>query len=106
MAPNAQYYIGEVLYNRKDYDNALKAFDMVLERYPANNKTLDAMFMKGRTLVQSGEKTKGAEEFRAVYAKSPRSEVGLKAKDQLTNMGLSTNSSTSKRAPVRKKTAR
>jgi TolA-binding protein len=106
MAPNAQYYIGEVLYNRKDYENGLKAFDMVLERYPENNKTLDAMYMKGRTLVQLNEKTKGAEEFRAVYAKSPRSELGLKAKAQLTSMGLSTNSSTSKRAPVRKKTAR
>jgi TolA-binding protein len=106
MAPNAQYYIGEVLYNRKDYENALKAFDMVLERYPENNKTLDAMYMKGRTLVQLGEKTKGAEEFRAVYNKSSRSELGLKAKAQLTNMGLSTNSSASKRAPARKKAAR
>lgn len=29
MAPNAQYYIGEIYYTRKDYDNALKAFDAV-----------------------------------------------------------------------------
>ena len=106
MAPNAQYYIGEVLYNRTDYENALKAFDMVLERYPENNKTLDAMYMKGRTLVQMGEKTKGAEEFRAVYSQAPRSELGLKAKAQLSNMGLSTSSSASKRAPVRKKSAK
>ena len=57
MAPNAQYYIGEIYYNRKDYDNAVKAFDTVLERYSENNKTLDAMYMKGRTLVLMGETT-------------------------------------------------
>ncbi len=91
MAPNAQYYIGEIFYNRKDYENALQAFDMVLERYPENNKTLDAMYMKGRSLVQMGERTKGAEEFRAVVAKAPRSELAAKAKAQLTSMGLSVN---------------
>lgn len=89
MAPNAQYYVGEIFYNRKDYDNALKAFDLVLERYSDNNKTLDAMYMKGRTLFQTGERTKAADEFRAVYNKSPRSEIGAKAKAQLANMGLS-----------------
>jgi hypothetical protein len=53
-----------------------------------------------------GERTKGADEFRAVYNKSPRSELGLKAKAQLANMGLSTNGSASKRAPARKKTVK
>lgn len=101
-APNAQYYIGEVYYNRKDYDNALKAFDTVLEAYPDNNKTLDAMYMKGRALVQNGERTKGAEQFREVYRRSPRSELGTKARDQLTRLGLPVSSPSSKRTPRRK----
>jgi TolA-binding protein len=100
-APNAQYYIGEISYGRRDYDDALKAFDMVLERYPDNNKTLDAMYMKGLTLVQMGERTKGASQFRAVYSKNPRSELARKAKAQLANMGLSVNPP-SKRAAARK----
>ncbi len=99
MAPNAQYYIGEIYYTQKEYDDALKAFDAVLERYPDNNKTLDAMYMKGRTLFQMGERTKAANEFRAVYNRSPRSELGNKARAQLTNMGLSVSGS----APRRKK---
>jgi len=99
MAPNAQYYIGEIYYTHKDYDNALKAFDSVLERYPDNNKTLDAMYMKGRSLFQMGERTKAANEFRAVYSRSPRSELGAKAKAQLSGMGLSTTTgSTARRA--------
>jgi tol-pal system protein YbgF len=99
MAPNAQYYIGEIYYTRKDYDNALKAFDAVLERYPDNNKTLDAMYMKGRTLFLMGERTKAANEFRAVYARAPRSELAAKAKAQLASMGLTVGGT----APAHKK---
>ena len=88
MAPNAQYYVGEIYYTRKDYENALQAFDAVLERFSDNNKTLDAMYMKGRTLFQMGEKTKAAAEFRVVYGRAPRSEMGAKAKAQLASMGL------------------
>jgi tol-pal system protein YbgF len=102
MAPNAQYYIGEILYNRKDYQNALQAFDTVLERYPDNNKTLDAMYMKGRTLVQLGERSAGADVFRAVYNKAPRSELAAKAKAQLASMGLSVNTPAAKRATPKK----
>src|ERR1700690_1809928 len=88
MAPNAQYYVGEIYYTRKDYENALQAFDAVLERFPDNNKTLDAMYMKGRTLFQMGERTKAANEFRAVYNRNPRSDLAAKAKAQLASMGL------------------
>jgi tol-pal system protein YbgF len=102
LAPNAQYYIGEIYYNQKNYDDALKAFDSVLERYSENNKTLDAMYMKGRALFQLGEKTKAAQEFREVYNRAPRSELGGKAKAQLAAMGLSTAST----APPRKSAAK
>jgi TolA-binding protein len=101
-APNAQYYIGEIFYNRKDYDNALKAFDMVLERYPENNKTLDATYMKGRTLVQMGERTKGADEFRAVCKKAPQSELATKAAAQLKAMGLTVNAPAKRSASSRR----
>ncbi len=99
-APNAQYYIGEINYNRRQYDAALQAFDAVLERFPENNKTLDAMYMKGRTLVMMGEKTKGADEFRAVIRRSPSSELATKAKAQLANLGLS--AAPAKKAPPRR----
>ena len=99
MAPNAQYYVGEIYYTRKDYENALQAFDAVLERFSDNNKTLDAMYMKGRTLFQMGERTKAANEFRAVYARNPRSDLAAKAKAQLASMGLTVSGT----APRKKK---
>src|ERR1700736_5746134 len=42
FAPNAQYYIGDIYYRRKDFDNAVQAFDAVLEHYQDNSKTADA----------------------------------------------------------------
>ena len=91
MAPNAQYYVGEVYYNRKEYDSALDAFDLVLEKYPENNKTPDATYMKGRTLVQAGQRTKGAEQFAEVIRRWPRSELATKAREQRKSLGLPAN---------------
>jgi TolA-binding protein len=88
-APNAQYYIGEISYNRKDYEGALKAFDAVLEQFSEskNTKLLDAMFMKGRTLMLMGDKAGATAEFRAVIKRAPNSELATKAKAQLASLG-------------------
>jgi tol-pal system protein YbgF len=88
-APNAQYYIGEIYYNQKKFEQAQQAFDLVLEKYPNNDRTLDAMFMKGRTLVQLGEKADAVEEFREVYRSAPRnSELQKKAAAQLRSLNV------------------
>jgi TolA-binding protein len=88
-AANAQYYLGEISYNRKDYEGALKAFDAVLEQFPEskNTKLLDAMFMKGRTLMLMGDKAGAIAEFRAVIKRAPNSELATKAKAQLASLG-------------------
>src|SRR6266478_2088534 len=39
LAPAAEYWVGDLYFAQGDFANALKAFDQVLERYPANNKT-------------------------------------------------------------------
>ncbi len=101
-APNAQYYIGEILFQRKEYDEALLAFDAVLERYPENNKTLDALYMKGRTHVLMGDRTAGADEFQQVIDRAPRTALAQKARDEIRKLGLS--SSSAKKRTTTKKT--
>jgi TolA-binding protein len=88
-APNAQFYIGDIHYRRGDLEGALRALDAVLEKYPENNKTLDAMFMKGLTLVKMGERNRGADEFRALIRRAPTAELAAKAKAELNRLGLS-----------------
>ncbi len=102
-APNAQYYLGEIAFNRKDYESALAAFNLVLERFPEdrNNKILDATYMKGRTLAEMGEKGKAANEFRAVIKRAPDSDLAEKSKAQLTALKLPVNPAGAKRT-VRK----
>jgi tol-pal system protein YbgF len=89
LAPNAQYYIGDIYYRKGDYENALQAFDAVLEHYSENSKTPDSHFMKGMSLRKMEKRDAAAREFRDVYAKYPDSEVAASAKEQLKQMGLS-----------------
>ncbi len=92
VAPNAQFYVGEIHYNQNQLDAALKEFDLVLEKFPQNNKTADAIYMKGQTLVKMGKKTQGAQEFRELIRRFPNSDLAAKARSQLKLLGLSASS--------------
>ncbi len=87
LAPAAQYYIGEIYYTRKDYARAREAFDMVLEKYPENNKTPDAMYMKALSLARAGDKASAIRELRAMLQKYPTGETAEKARSQLKQLG-------------------
>ena len=89
LAPNAQFYIGQIYYDKNDFSNALQAFDAVLERFPENPKTADAMYMKGMALLKSGQRTEAAREFLNVIQKFPTAEVAAKARTQRRALGLS-----------------
>jgi tol-pal system protein YbgF len=96
LAPNAQYYIGDIYYRRKDYDNAITAFDAVLEHFSDNNKTPDAHLMKGRSLLAENKRDAAAREFKEIIAKYPDSDAAAKAKSLLKELGLSSSSAKKK----------
>src|SRR5581483_88544 len=79
-APNAQYNIGIIHYTQKNLEAALSDFDSVLEKYPDNAKTPDALLMKGKTLVAMGKPTQGASEFRDLIKRFPTSDQATQAK--------------------------
>jgi tol-pal system protein YbgF len=97
FASNAQYYIGDIYYRRQDYANAQQAFDAVLERYADGNKTPDALYMKGQSLIGLGKNDAAAAEFRDVIRRFPDSDIAAKAKARLKEMGLSVGATSSKR---------
>jgi tol-pal system protein YbgF len=89
FAPNAQFYLGDIYYRKGDYENAVPAFDALLEQYSENGKTADAHYMKGLSLRKMEKRDAAAKEFREVIAKYPDSELVPNAKEQLKLMGLS-----------------
>jgi len=68
--------------------NAIREYDAVLEKYPDNNKTPDAMYGNGVALSRMGRRTDGAREFQELIKRFPSSGLAGQACTQLTNMGL------------------
>jgi tol-pal system protein YbgF len=101
LAASAQYYIGEILFRRSDYTNAIPAFDAVLERYPENPKTADAHFMKGMALLKAGQRSRAVQEFLTLVANYPRTDDARKAQQQLRQLGSPASSAptTARRRP-------
>jgi tol-pal system protein YbgF len=101
LAASAQYSIGEILFRRSDYTNAIPAFDAVLERYPENPKTADAHFMKGMALLKAGQRSRAVQEFRTLVANYPRTDDARKAQQQLRQLGSPASSAptTARRRP-------
>jgi TolA-binding protein len=106
LAANAQFYIAYIHYSQADYDDALREFDLVLEKYPSdNNKIPDALYYKGMTLTRMGKRTAGAEEFKELYKRFPNNDLARQACSQLQSMGLrcaSTGAAASKSGVRRK----
>lgn len=102
LAPNAQYYIGEIYLRQHDTDNAIKAFDAVLEAFSENNKTPDAHFMKARALFEAGQKTAASREYCEVVKRYPKNDLAAKAKSALRGMGYSGTCGVAAAAPPAK----
>lgn len=102
LAPAAQYHIGDIQYSKADFQNAVQSFDLVLEKYPENSKTADAMYMKGMALLRSGQRTEAAKEFLNVIQQHPTSDVAAKARTQRRALGLSVPAEPSKRRVSRR----
>lgn len=104
MAPNAQFYIGEIFLQGGDTDKAIQAYDAVLERYQENTKTPDARYMKAKALFQAGRRTDAQKEYCEVVKRYPDNDLAAKAKSTLKGMGYSgTCGVAPARTPVRKK---
>jgi tol-pal system protein YbgF len=89
-APNAQFYIGSILFTQGDFVGAVTAFDQVLEKYPDNaNKSADSLYMKGRSLAQLDDKEAAAEQFRTFLKKYPRHELTAKVQGELKAVSAS-----------------
>ncbi len=96
-AADAQYYLGEIDYNRHSYKAAIEEFDAVLERYPDNRRTRDAHLMKGLALAKDGQRTKAMQELHSLIQNFPNSEQARRAQAALHDSSLFPSATTARR---------
>jgi tol-pal system protein YbgF len=83
LAPAAQYYIGEILFGKGQLEAAVSAFDLVVEKFPVNDKTPDAHYMKAMALQKLGDSAGAREEFSTLIKRFPNNQLSQKARVQL-----------------------
>jgi tol-pal system protein YbgF len=88
LAPNAQYWIGQIYYSNKKYDDAAQAFDLVLEKYPENPKTRDAKLYKGMSLVALGKRSQAHGIFQDMEKQYPNTDAYTRACTEDKALGM------------------
>ena len=94
LASNAQFYLGQIAYAQKNYNQAVSEYDRVLTNYPKSFKLATARLKKGMALLELGQKTSGIRELREVVKRYPGSEDERQARAKLKELGVSVTSAT------------
>jgi tol-pal system protein YbgF len=72
LADNAQYWLGECFYDRKDYSTALREFRRVIEVFPNGNKVPDALLKLGLSYLALGSARPGREALADLVRRFPQ----------------------------------
>src|ERR1700730_3226107 len=89
LAGNAQYWLGETYYVRKDYSNAAAVFAEGYQKYPKGGKAADNLMKLGMTLGQLGRKSDACGAFARLDRDFPTAsaEVKTRASDEKKHLG-------------------
>lgn len=87
LASNAQYWLGEVYYVRRDYPAALTAFKAVLERYTAARKSPDALLKIGFCQDEMKQPALARATLEKVIKDYPGSAAAAEATQRLARLG-------------------
>lgn len=80
LAGNAQYWLGEAYYAKKDYAKAAVAFGKGLEKYKDGNKGADSLLKLGMSMRELGKKEEACTAFKTLPAEFPKAEETTKTK--------------------------
>ena len=83
LIPNALYWKGEAFYAEKDYENAILAFQDVVDKYPGGEKAPDAMYKQGLSFLALKDSKNARILLDLVQKKYPKSKAAEMAKKKL-----------------------
>ena len=87
-AGTAQFYLGEIAYQQKDYPTAINDYNAVLEGFSGNAKAPAAQLHKGLALLALNKKDAGVHELRLLIQRHPRTPEAASARTKLNAMGV------------------
>lgn len=93
LASNAQFYLGEIDFQQRKYEQAANSYDKVLTNYPKSFKLVQAHLRKGLALIEIGQKPAGIRELREVIRRFPGSDEDKRARAKLRELGVVVTSS-------------
>ncbi|MDA1314547.1 MAG: tetratricopeptide repeat protein [Acidobacteria bacterium] len=85
-AVEAQYYLGAIAYSGDDFLEAIRNFDLVLERYQVASITPDAQYKKALSLMKLNRLDEASAELRSLIQRFPNSTVAPNAEAQLEEL--------------------
>ena len=91
LAGSAQFYLGEIAYRQKNYDDAIKAYNIVLEQFSGNAKAPAAQLHKGLALLETNKHDAGVHELRSLVQRHPQTPEAAQARAKLNGMGVRIN---------------
>lgn len=89
LASNAQFYLGEIAYSQKQYQDAVSEYEKVITVYPKSFKLEPAHLKKGLALINLGQKNSGIRELRELIRRYPGTEEDRRAREELKRLGVS-----------------
>jgi len=88
LAGSAQFYLGEIAYQQKKYDEAINSYNAVLEGFSGNPKAPAAQLHKGLALMAVNKRDPGIRELRLLIQRYPRTPEAASARSKLNAMGV------------------
>jgi tol-pal system protein YbgF len=88
LAGTAQFYLGEIAYQQKNYPDAVNAYNAVLEGFSGNPKAPTAQLHKGLALMAQNKRDAGIHELRLLIQRYPRTPEAASARTKLNGMGV------------------
>jgi TolA-binding protein len=90
VAGTAQFYLGEIAYQQKDYATAINDYNAVLEGFSGNAKASAAQLHKGFALIAQDKREEGEHELRSLIQRHPQTPEARAARAKLAAMGVKT----------------
>ena len=83
LSDNAQFWIAETYYLKKDFEKAILEYEKAIVKYPEGDKLSAALFKQALAFLELGDKTNARNLLKRVIERYPQSEQAEMAKKRL-----------------------